>query len=93
MQFTFKRLLSVLFILFSAPLFAQEQGLDDRINEAFTPIANWWGAVVLHNFPGTEIPTIIFLLVGGALFFTVYFGFINVKRFPTAINTVRGKYD
>ena len=61
--------------------------------KAFTPIANWWGAVVLHNFPGTEIPTIIFLLVGGALFFTVYFGFINIKRFPTAVNTVRGKYD
>ena len=93
MYLTYKRLLSVLFILFSAPLFAQEQGLDDKINEAFTPIANWWGAVVLHNFPGTEIPTIIFLLVGGALFFTIYFGFINVKRFPTAINTVRGKYD
>lgn len=93
MQLTTKRLSSVLFILFSTPLFAQEQGLDDRINEAFTPIANWWGAVVLHNFPGTEIPTIIFLLVGGALFFTVYFGFINVKRFPTAISTVRGKYD
>jgi len=93
MQLTFKRLLSVLFILFSAPIFAQEQGLDDRINEAFTPIANWWGAVVLHNFPGTGIPTIIFLLVGGALFFTIYFGFINVRRFPTAINTVRGKYD
>lgn len=93
MQLTFKRLLSVLFILFSAPLFAQEQGLDERINEAFTPIANWWGAVVLHNFPGTGIPTIIFLLVGGALFFTFYFGFINIKRFPTAINTVRGKYD
>ncbi len=93
MQLTLKRLLSVVLFLFSAPLFAQEQGLDDRINEAFTPIANWWGAVVLHNFPGTEIPTIIFLLVGGALFFTVYFGFINVKQFPTAINTVRGKYD
>ena len=93
MQLTFKRLLSVLFILFSVPIFAQEQGLDDRINEAFTPIANWWGALVLHNFPGTGIPTIIFLLVGGALFFTIYFGFINVRRFPTAINTVRGKYD
>ena len=93
MYLTTKRLLSVLFILLSAPLFAQEQGLDDRINEAFTPIANWWGAVVLHNFPGTEIPTIIFLLVGGALFFTIYFGFINIRKFPTAINTVRGKYD
>ncbi|MAR66993.1 MAG: alanine glycine permease [Crocinitomicaceae bacterium] len=72
---------------------AQETGLDDRINEAFTPIANWWGALVLHDFPGTSIPTIIILLVGGALFFTVYFGFVNVRRFPTAINTVRGKYD
>ncbi len=89
----FKKLISFILLFASAPLFAQERGLDERINEAFTPIANWWGAVVLHNFPGTEIPTIIFLLVGGALFFTVYFGFINIKRFPTAINTVRGKYD
>ena len=72
---------------------APETGLDDRINEAFTPIANWWGALVLHDFPGTSIPTIIILLVGGALFFTVYFGFVNVRRFPTAIHTVRGKYD
>ena len=72
---------------------AQEQGLDERINEAFTPIANWWGAVVLHDFPGTSIPTIILLLVGGALFFTFYFGFVNVIRFPTAVQTVRGKYD
>lgn len=93
MQFSQKRILSTLLFLFSAPMFAQDQGLDERINEAFTPIANWWGAVILHNFPGTEIPTIIFLLVGGALFFTIYFGFINIKRFPTAVNTVRGKYD
>ena len=78
---------------FPAMINAQEKGLDDKINEAFTPIADWWGAVVLHNFPGTEIPTIIFLLVGGALFFTIYFGFVNVRRFPTAVNTVRGKYD
>ena len=87
-----------LFFLFLMTVFpwssrAQEQGLDERINEAFTPIANWWGAVVLHDFPGTSIPTIIILLVGGALFFTVYFGFVNVMRFPTAIQTVRGKYD
>ena len=93
MQSRIKQTLFSFFILFSAPLFAQDMGLDERINEAFTPIANWWGAVVLHNFPGTTIPTIIFLLVGGALFFTVYFGFINVRRFPMAINTVRGKYD
>ena len=67
--------------------------MDDKINEAFTPIANWWGAIVLHNFPGTSIPTIIFLLVGGALFFTVYFSFVNIRRIPLAIQTVTGKYD
>ena len=80
-------------LFFSSFSFAQEPGLDDRINEAFTPIADWWGAVVLHNFPGTSIPTIIFLLVGGAMFFTIYFGFINLRRFPLAINVVRGKFD
>ena len=89
-----KRIISTLIFLFvSSFSFAQDSGLDDRINEAFTPIADWWGAVVLHNFPGTSIPTIIFLLVGGALFFTIYFGFINIRRFPLAINVVRGKFD
>ena len=89
-----KRIISTLIFLFvSSFSFAQDAGLDDRINEAFTPLADWWGAVVLHNFPGTSIPTIIFLLVGGALFFTIYFGFINVRRFPLAINVVRGKFD
>tara|TARA_B100000925_G_scaffold291925_1_gene282549 strand:- start:3682 stop:5271 length:1590 start_codon:yes stop_codon:yes gene_type:complete len=89
-----KRIFSTLIFLFvSSFSFAQDTGLDDRINQAFTPIADWWGAVVLHNFPGTSIPTIILLLVGGALFFTIYFGFINVRRFPLAINVVRGKFD
>jgi AGCS family alanine or glycine:cation symporter len=93
-SFNMKRfILSTLFMLMSATTFAQDKGLDDRINEAFTPIADWWGGVVLHNFPGTSVPTIILLLVGGALFFTLYFGFINIRRFPLAIGVVRGKYD
>ncbi|MBT8220614.1 MAG: alanine:cation symporter family protein [Bacteroidia bacterium] len=76
-----------------------EQGLDERINEAFTPISNAWQSIVLHNFPGSAavfgqpVPTIIILLVLGASFFTIYFGFINVRKFPLSINVVRGKYD
>jgi AGCS family alanine or glycine:cation symporter len=83
------------FIFFNLPKVsgAQQVGLDDKINEAFTPIANWWGGVVLHSFPGTSIPTIIFLLVGGALFFTLYFNFVNLRRIPLAIRTVSGRYD
>ena len=92
-KFNKTSLISLFFIFSSSLLSAQEKGLDERINDAFTPIANWWEGLILHNFPGTEIPTIIFLLVGGALFFTIYFGFVNVRHFATAINTVRGKYD
>ena len=34
------------------------------------------------------------LQIGGVLlFFTIYFGFINIHRFPLAINVVRGKFD
>ena len=88
--FSKSTLISFFLIFASSTLSAQERGLDERINDAFTPIANWWEGLILHNFPGTEIPTIIFLLVGGALFFTFYFGFVNVRHFMTAINTVQG---
>ena len=80
-------------LLIHFPIYSNERGLDERINDAFTPIANWWEGLILHNFIGTEVPTIIFLLVGGALFFTIYFGFVNVRHFSTAVNTVTGKYD
>lgn len=40
-----------------------------------------------------EIPIVLLLLIFGALFFTIRFSFVNIRHFPTAINTVRGKYD
>lgn len=42
---------------------------------------------------GGALPVVVILLVLGALFFTVVFGFINIRKFPLAINVVRGKYD
>ena len=92
-------LLFLLMPLFSIAQESSDKGLDDKINEAFKPIANWFEAVILHDFPftaslfGTGIPTIIILLVGGALFFTIYFGFVNVRHFSTSIKTVSGKFD
>ena len=96
MKYTYLSKYTFLYFFFLIPfsnLFSQVRGLDEQINEAFEPIANWWEGLILHNFPGTEIPTIIILLVGGALFFTFYFGFVNIRHFSTAINTVLGKYD
>ena len=88
-----------LFFLLSAlsipSLFAQEKGLDQRIDDWFMPIAAAWEELVLTTIPlgKYNIPFVVVLLVIGATFFTIYFGFINVRRFPTAINIVRGKYD
>ena len=74
---------------------AQGNGLDETINDAFMPIAVWWEEFILSAVPifGSNIPVILIILVLGAIFFTVYFGFVNVKHFPTAIQVVRGKYD
>lgn len=40
-----------------------------------------------------KVPAVLVLLVTGALFFTVVFGFINIRLIPFAIRVVRGRYD
>lgn len=70
---------------------ATEKGLDQRIDEGFKPFSDFVSSVVFFKLGG--IPFVLILLVGSALFFTIYFGFVNIRRFPTAINVVRGKYD
>jgi len=95
---TFNRI-TFLFLITFVPAFsfAQEKGIDERINDAFTPFATAWEHIVFFTIPGlgkfSDIPFVIYLLVAGALFFTLYFKFINVLRFPTAIQVVRGTYD
>lgn len=71
--------------------FAQEKGLDQRIDEAFAPISNFVSEKVFFEIAG--YPFVILLLIGSAVFFTVYFGFPNIRYFWTSINVVRGKYD
>ena len=78
-------------LLSSINLTAQEKGLDQRIDEAFQPISDFFSKYVFY--PIGDYPFVIYLLVGSALFFTIYFGFPNLKYFWTAINVVRGKYD
>ncbi len=70
---------------------AQEVGIDQKIDQAFQPVSDFFSRVVFFEIAG--VPFVLILLVGSALFFTIYFGFVNIRRFPTAINIVRGKYD
>ena len=83
----------ILFISFLIPanIFAQKKGLDQRIDEAFQPISDIASKYVFY--PLGDYPFVIYLLVGSAAFFTIYFVFPNVRYLWTAINVVRGKYD
>jgi len=70
-------------------------GLDERINQAFTPFANTIEGIVLYSFPiaGTQIPLIVIILSLGGLFFSFYFGFPSIRKFGLALRVVQGKYD
>ena len=86
-----KSIILFISILLPINIFAQEKGLDQRIDEAFQPISDIASKYVFY--PLGDYPFVIYLLVGSAAFFTLYFVFPNVRYFWTAINVVRGKYD
>jgi len=90
----FKTKLTLLFSILLLPLLSngQEVGLDEKIDQAFKPVSDFFTSVIfVEILPNT--PLVIVLLVTMALFFTLYFGFPNIRYFWTAVNVVRGKYD
>lgn len=72
-------------LLLTGTLWESIEGIMDWINEAvFFPV----------NFPIIgERPFVLIWLVIGALFFTIYNGFVNFWGFKHALDVVRGKYD
>ena len=100
-QFT-KTALWLCFILSPVLLTAQaDEGLDHQINEMVQPIATQVSNIVFFAIPikvgGMEqavgVPIVLLLLILGALYFTLYFGFPNLRYFSLAINILRGKID
>ncbi|MEM8523502.1 MAG: alanine/glycine:cation symporter family protein [Bacteroidota bacterium] len=84
----------LLFLLFFPILaFSQEAetGIDEKIDQAFQPISDFFSNVIFFEIGG--IPFVLMLLVFAAAFFTIAFGFVNIRKFATSINVVRGKYD
>jgi len=73
---------------------AQAAGIDETINAATAPIASLIGQIVFFKIPifGAQLPVVVLWLVVGAVFFTFYMGFINLRGFKHAIELVRGDY-
>lgn len=67
-----------------------EIGLDQKIDLAFKPVSDFFSSVIFFPIMGT--PFVLILLVASAAFFTVYFGFPNIRillgpSIPLGVNT------
>ncbi len=73
---------------------AAETGIDATINALTAPVADLIGNIVFFKITifDAQLPLVVLWLVIGAIFFTVYMGFINIRGFKHAIHLVRGDY-
>ena len=68
--------------------------IDDAIDAAFRPFAKALSDVVFLAIPigDAELPWIVAWLIAGAVFFTVYLRFINLRGMRHAVRIVRGDF-
>ncbi|TVZ25470.1 AGCS family alanine or glycine:cation symporter [Gillisia sp. Hel_I_86] len=92
-----KKILFSLFAIITPLLtFAQEQTTSQAIDETFRAYTGWFVDLIFYEIPFSEyyqIPWVLIVLIGGALYFTIYFKFINVTGFFTALKVVKGDYE
>ena len=63
----------------------------ERINEFFGIFVGYLAPILFMKVNG--FPLIVLILLFGALIFTFYFRFINVRGFRHSIDIIKGKYD
>lgn len=91
--FSFLLLINLPFVTLAQA--TEERGIDETIDALFTPISNFATSIIfypLFSIRGVEVPFILLWLIVGAVFFTFYLNFINIRGFGTAIDIVKGKY-
>ena len=73
-----KILLTLLSFCLPVLAFAQEEGksMSQQIDETFKNYTGWFVDLIFYEIPFSEtfqIPWVLIVLIGGALFFTIYF--------------------
>ncbi|MFD2727018.1 alanine/glycine:cation symporter family protein [Hyunsoonleella rubra] len=88
--------LALILPLFTFAQDAQEIGIDQKIDQVFGDLTGWFVQAIFYQIPFTDevsVYWVLFPLIIGATYFTLYFNLINFRGFITSINIVRGKYD
>ncbi|MCT8338445.1 alanine:cation symporter family protein [Flavobacteriaceae bacterium TK19130] len=91
-----KLFLSLFTVLSPLMLFAQELSTSEKIDKVFSDYTGWFVEAIFYEIPFSDtfqIPWVLIVLIGGALYFTIYFKLINFTGFWTAIKVVQGKYE
>jgi len=90
-----KYLLSIFTLIAPFLTFAQDLSMDEEIEAKFKPFASAVSGVVFYpvSIAGMEVPIVLIVLLLGALFFTFYFRFANIRLLGVAIRATRGTYD
>ena len=73
---------------------ASAQGIDAAVDKFFNDYLGWFAGLIFTSVPvaGTAFPLIAGWLLVAALVFTLYFGFIQFRKFKLATDIVRGRY-
>ncbi len=74
---------------------AQALSIDEKINESVAPATQAISDFVFYPIQlgdGIAVPFILIWLLVGALFFTFYLKFINVRGFARALEIIKGTY-
>lgn len=74
----------------------EEIGIDEKIDQVFGNLTGWFVDFIFYQIPFSEnvsIYWVLFPLILGAVFFTIYFRFINFTGVWIAVKVVLGKYE
>lgn len=103
LQITQKYAVAVFIVIAMAVLAGiSGEGFLGKIDAAFGAVVGLMVSVLFVSLPDAlmgiwwfmkQMPLVVLVLVGGAVYFTFYFGFINFRAFGHAIQVVRGRYD
>ncbi|ANW95170.1 alanine glycine permease [Wenyingzhuangia fucanilytica] len=89
---TIQKAIGGLLLMIPAMSFAS---IDQVIEEKFQPISHVVTQIVFYSVPigPMDVPLVLIVLLLGALFFTLYFNFANIRLIKVAVKATKGDYD
>ena len=69
-------------------------GVDETVSKYFGPISDFIVSIVFYSVTifGADVSLIVVWLISAAVFFTIWFGFPQLRSIPHSLNLVRGRY-